>query len=335
MDYVNHQELTLSEFNRDRFTENIHTPQTADKGQHFIEANTLETTLWELKSDHIIPVYIKDNETLISQAEFIESTLEVVKEYYGADNVLDPILRVSHPMKGRIPEARNKSANDLLEHEKTLYYERLAFIIEVPSVKGMIAGNELSLTIGGVKSYSYDNFYGKKGADEHFKIFIGFKNTVCTNMCVWSDGYVGDLKVKSLAQLITHIRSIIQNYNSELHLKYMGQFANYHLSEQQFATIIGKCRMYHHLPVEMKKNIPALLLGDTQISTVCRSFYRDNNFASSKTGDISLWNLYNLFTGANKSSYIDSFLDRAVNSFSLLSHIQLGLENKTTSWYLN
>lgn len=334
MDYINNPNLNLTTVSRDCFTEDIQVDQSSSNKQHFIEANTIETTLEELKSDHIIPVYIKDNETLISQAEFIESTIEIAREHYGPGNVLEPILRVSHPMKGRVPEARNKSAMDLLEHEKTLYYERLAFIIEVPSIKGFVGGNELSLTIGGVKSYSYDNFYGKKGTDEHFKIFIGFKNTVCTNMCVWSDGFVSDLKVKSLAHLRTHIRSMIQNYNSDMHLEALIKFTNYNLSERQFATIIGKCRMYHHLPLELKKKTPTLLLGDTQISAVCRAFYRDSNFASSKTGEISLWNLYNLFTGANKSSYIDSFLDRAENSFSLLSHIQSGLENKTTSWYL-
>ena len=35
-------------------------------------------------------------------------------------------------------------------------------------------------------------------------------------------------------------------------------------------------------------------------------------------GEINLWRLYNLFTGANKSSYIDRLLDRGVNASSLL-----------------
>ena len=34
------------------------------------------------------------------------------------------------------------------------------------------------------------------------------------------------------------------------------------------------------------------------------------HFACKEDGSISLWNLYNLLTEANKSSYVDSYLDR-------------------------
>ena len=37
-------------------------------------------------------------------------------------------IRLSHLIKGRIPEAKLKIAQDLEEYEKTLYYERMAFI---------------------------------------------------------------------------------------------------------------------------------------------------------------------------------------------------------------
>ena len=33
--------------------------------------------------------------------------------------------------------------------------------------------------------------------------------------------------------------------------------------------------------------------------------------------DLSMWKFYNLLTGSNKSSYIDSFLDRAYNATEL------------------
>ena len=36
----------------------------------------------------------------------------------------------------------------------------------------------------------------------------------------------------------------------------------------------------------------------------------NEHFASKQDGSISLWNLYNLLTEANKSSYVDTFLDR-------------------------
>ena len=141
----------------------------------FIEANTMQSSLEEVKNDHIIPVFIKDNNTLISHADFVETTMDVVEQYYPSETVLSPNIRLSHPIKGRVPSAKNKAANDLLEHEKTIHYERMAFIVEILSVYDEIDGNRLSLMVGGVKSFSLDNLYAKKGSDEHFKIFIGTK----------------------------------------------------------------------------------------------------------------------------------------------------------------
>jgi Domain of unknown function, B. Theta Gene description (DUF3871) len=166
--------------------------QVTSTSRPFIDANTIEHTLEEIKEGHIIPVFIKDNETVISHTDFIEATHQAAAEIFQGETILKPSIRLSHPIKGRIPEARNKPANELQEHEKTLYYERMAFIIELPTVYDEIDGSQVSLTVGGVKALNLDNLYNRKGADEHFKVFIGFKNTVCTNLCVWSDGYMGD-----------------------------------------------------------------------------------------------------------------------------------------------
>ena len=84
-----------------------------------------------------------------------------------------------------------------------------------------------------------------------------------------------------------------------------------------------------------KANVPALLLGDQQINTVVKDFYRDNSFARDRNGNINLWKLYNLLTGANKSTYIDSFLERSINAFDLVESIRHCIEQKTESWYLN
>ncbi len=40
----------------------------------FIEANTIHISQNEISQEHIIPVFVKDNEPLISHAEFIEAT---------------------------------------------------------------------------------------------------------------------------------------------------------------------------------------------------------------------------------------------------------------------
>lgn len=309
--------------------------QEQSDSKPFIEANTVRVTKEENRDEHIIPVFVKDNEPLISHAEFIDAAMELTADIYHGERILEPAIRVSHPIKGRIPEAKDKPAHQLLEWEKTLYYERMMFVIEVPSIQDEIDGNTLSLTIGGVKAYNQDNLYSRAQSDQHFKVFIGFKNKVCTNLCVWSDGYMGDLKVKTIGQLRAAIRTLLEGYNKNFQLFHMKQFARNTITEQQFAHLIGRCRMYNHLPSEQKQHLPPLLFGDQQINTVVKDFYRDNSFSRDRNGNINLWKLYNLLTGANKSTYIDSFVDRSVNAFNIVESIRYCLENKQESWYFN
>lgn len=160
----------------------------------FIEANTKEVTIEHLKDDCVVPVFSKDNEITISHPNFIEATWEAANRVFPNETIEEPAIRVSHVIKGRTPEAIHKPVKDLLEEDKTIYYERMMFCFEIPTIHEDIAGNRLNLTIGGVRSYNHENLYSKKGM-EKFKIFIGFKNTVCCNMCVSTDGFKSDLKV--------------------------------------------------------------------------------------------------------------------------------------------
>ena len=133
--------------------------QVNSTSKPFIEANTIDMSLNEIRNKHIIPVFVKDNETLISHSEFIDSASTITADIFHGERILKPSIRVSHPIKGRIPEAKDKPANQLSEWEKTLYYERMMFVIEVPSIQTEIGGNTLSLTIGGVKAFNQDNLY--------------------------------------------------------------------------------------------------------------------------------------------------------------------------------
>jgi hypothetical protein len=307
---------------------------TKNKHSSFIEANTIEMSLEEMKSRHIIPVFVKDNETLISHDEFIDAASAITADVFHGDEILPPSIRVSHPIKGRVPEGKDKPANQLFEWEKTLYYERMAFIIEVPSMQADIGGNTLSLTIGGVKAYNQDNLYSRSQSEQHFKLFIGFQNKVCTNLCVWSDGLMNDVRVKTLDELKVHIKVLLEKYKHGFHLHHLDKLTQHSITEQQFAQLIGRCRMYNHLPVDVKANIPPMLFGDTQMSSVVKDFYRDDSFCRDANGNINLWKLYNLFTGANKSTYIDSFLDRSVNAFNFVEQVRHGLEGRADCWYL-
>lgn len=314
--------------------QSIQEPSSVSTDKPFIQANTTEVSLQEIKDNHIIPVFIKDNEPLISHADFIETTLKVASDVYSNETILSPTVRVSHPIKGRVPEAKNKLANELEEWEKTIYFERMAFIIEVPSISDTIGDNTLSLTIGGVKAYNMDNLYSRK-SDQHFKIFVGFNNRVCLNLKIWSDGYMGDLKVTTIGQLSACIRSLLEQHNAVFQLNQMKMLCEYSLSESQFAHLIGKARMYQHLPKDVQREIPQLMFGDQQISSVVRDYYRDNSFCRDEQGNINLWRLYNLFTEANKSSYIDNFIDRSVNAYHFVEKIRWALEEKNNNWYLS
>jgi hypothetical protein len=301
----------------------------------FIGANTIEVNLQEIQRQHIIPVFSKDNEPLISHGDFIQTTYDVINHCYKGEDILSPSIRVSHAIKGRTPEARYKPANQLEDHEKTIYYERAMFVFEIPSIQRTIDGQTLSLTIGGVKCYGDDKLNNKKGSLEHFKIFIGFSVKVCSNLCVWSDGAQVKLVVRSQGELMDAIMSMISHYNPESHLRAMQRFTEYNLTEAQFAQVLGRARLYNYLPNEVKKQIPPLLFTDTQLGSVAKDYFQDQSFCRNDAGDINLWKMYNLFTGANKSSYVDSFLERSVNAFEFTHQLQAGLEGGNTNWYLN
>ena len=112
----------------------------------FIEANTKSVTLQHLINDTILPVFSKDNELTVSHAEFINSTQEALRNVFPFHQQSIPEIRVSHIIKGRVPSAIGKPKNELLEEDKTLYYERMAFIMKIPSITDVINGNVLSLT---------------------------------------------------------------------------------------------------------------------------------------------------------------------------------------------
>jgi hypothetical protein len=116
------------------------------------------------------------------------------------------------------------------------------------------------------------------------------------------------------------------------HLKQLSKVA---ITEQQFALIIGRLRMYNHLPKKLQAQIPSLQMGDSQIATVVKDYYKDASFCRNEEGDINLWRLYNLLTNANKSSYIDNFIDRSVNAYEFVEKIRYAVEDKQENWYLS
>jgi hypothetical protein len=242
----------------------------------------------------------------LAHQKFIETAQECLCRAFPHYSYDLPEIRVSHQIKGRIPEAIHKNAKDLLDCEKTIYYERCAFIIRIPELTTSIDGNDLALTVGGVRSYHMENLYGKK-TYEKFKFFIGFQNRVCCNLCVSTDGFAQEIKAGNLVELHSQMLQVIQRYNAEKHLAEMQSLAGDLLTEHQFALLAGRTRLYQSLPKREQTQVPSFLLNDGQMNAIVRDYYDDESFCRDSNGHINLWRTYNLFTGANKSSYIDSF----------------------------
>ena len=304
------------------------------KRNPFIEANTKEVSLASLKKDCIIPNFAKDNEKTIAHHEFIQTALSSVNKMFPNDSINAPEIRVSHEVKGRVAEAIYKPVKELLEHEKTQYYERMAFIIRIPSLSTIINGNKLSLTVGGVRSYNQENLYSRK-TYEKVKFFIGFQNMVCCNLCISTDGFQDEMRIANCEELEAKVLEIIQGYKAEKHLHKMKQLGNCSLTERQFAHLLGKARLYNYLPKKEKAIIPELLLNDGQISTIAKDYYNDESFCRDQNGDINMWNVYNLFTAANKSSYIDSFLARNNNALDFCYSIVEVIKSKSPNWFVS
>ena len=63
--------------------------------------------------------------------------------------------------------------------------------------------------------------------------------------------------------------------------------------------------------------------------------YIDENFAK-EGNSISMWRVYNLLTGANKSSYIDNFLDRSLNATQLTEGLSRAVQGDSEyRWFID
>jgi hypothetical protein len=301
---------------------------------HFIEGNSVEVTMEHLINDCITPVFSKDNELVISHPAFIQTVEEATKDFFRGEVVNSPIIRVSHQIKGRVPSAIHKPANQLLESDRTIYYERACFSIDVPTIYQDVNGNRLYLSVVGVRAFNLQNLHSKK-VPELFKVAIGFKNSVCSNLCIFTDGYRDELRVSSTRELYQRVLQLFGQFNPGKQIHLMQQLGNSSLSQHQFCQLIGKMRLYQQLPTRLQKDIPPLLLTDTQITNVARSYITDENF-SSYGADINCWKLYNLLNASAKSSYVDSFLDRTVNATEVALGINDALHGgERYRWFLD
>ena len=78
-----------------------------------------------------------------------------------------------------------------------------------------------------------------------------------------------------------------------------------------------------------------MLLTATPMNSVAKAAMNDETITSFGH-DLNMWKFYNLLTGANKSSYIDSFLDRSLNATEMAVGINAALHgDEHYKWFID
>lgn len=112
----------------------------------FLDANTNAISLEDLASTCVVPTWGNQDLT-ISHQDFINCIHEAAKDFYRGETVNDPSIRVSHIVRGRTPDALGKRASELLECEKTQFYQRMAFAFTIPTIFESINGQNLNCVL--------------------------------------------------------------------------------------------------------------------------------------------------------------------------------------------
>ena len=300
---------------------------------NFLEANTNAITLEELAEQCVVPTWA-NQELTISHQDFINTVYDAACNVFAGETVNSPEIRVSHIVRGRTANSLHKRTSELLDSEKTQFYQRLAFAFTIPSLHECIDGQRLELCIGGVRNYSDLNLYRANRGMEKFSIFIGWRVNVCSNQVLTGQGVRLNIEVMSLHDLYKAVLDLFYNFNLEKDIQLLHSLTQTRLTESQFAQIVGRIRLYQALPSYLQREIPKLLITDSQINNVCRDYYNNPNFGH-KDNTISLFDFHNLLTSANKSSYVDSYVQRGINATEITVGIGKALQGDSEySWFL-
>ena len=325
------QSLNLGEFAE---TVEIIVDEPTRSAVNFLEANTEAITIEELATKCVVPTWA-NMESTIAHQDFINCVHEAAKDFYHGESVTTPDVRVSHIVRSRVPSAAGKKASELLECEKTQFYQRLAFAFTIPTIWETVRGEKLELCVGGVRNYSDLNLYRASKGLEKFSVFVGWRVVICSNQVLTGEGVKFNMEVSNINELYRNVLELLHSFNPAKDIHLLHALSETFLTETQFAQVVGRMRMFQALPSAQQKRMPQLLITDSQINSVCRDFYRSEHFGM-KDNAISLFDFHNLLTESNKSSYVDTYLHRAVNATEVsvgLNNVMQGIDNKY-AWFL-
>ena len=305
---------------------------------NFIESNTSAITLEELSEKCIVPTFA-DNSLTIANQSFIESVMEAGKSVFGE---LTPVeIRVSHQVNGRVPSALHKKASELTDEEKTVYYQRMAFVCHVAALSRSVNGQLVHLCIGGVRAYNEDKLYGRQSPMK-FKLFCGWQVRVCSNLMLTCDGFTGNLECMTTSDIKEKALELFGGFDpiKDENLRTLEALGTTSISEEQFCKAVGRLRLYQALPTTTKTELglPNFNVGDQAVNAVVRGYVENPNFKKEDGSDtITLWQLLQLFNEAVKQTYIDRWLERNQNCTDFVFGLEKALngESQDYAWFLS
>ena len=309
---------------------------SGEESANFIESNTSAISIEELATRCIVPTF-SDNSLTIAHQNAIAAVYKAAEDVFG--ELTPPECRVSHAINGRVASAIHKPTKDLTEEEKTIFYQRLAFVAHVKSLARIVAGQKIELTIGMCRAYNEDKLYSRK-SPEKMKIFVGWKVRVCSNLCLTNDGNSGTVEVLTEADVYQKAYQLFRRFEPEKEdtLRLIENLHNTRVSESQFCYIIGRLRLYQALPTEVQRTLPTIEIGDQAVNAAVRGFVSNPNFGLKEgEGSISMFEMLQLFNEAIKQTYIDKWVDRNQNCTDFAIGIQkalLGNDSEGYSWFL-
>lgn len=302
---------------------------------NFLDGNSKAISFHDLRSKCIVPTWA-NNQLTISHQNFIQAVSAAAYTVFGKDQVNAPEIRVSHAVNGRTPNALHKRPSELLDSEKTLYYQRMCFCITV-SMMDTINGNETNIVVGGVRALNNENL-GSRQTLSKVKVFCGEKVKVCSNLCVFGTNYIDKLEVACESEIYTAAISLFSEYDQETSKHQLEMLGQTTMTTEDFTHIIGRMRLYEALSSIQRQKIglPELILGDQTANSMVRNFVNNKNFGIGNGNEITLWAFYNLLTEANKNAYIDRFLAKSVNATDFSFGVAEALQDKDTpyKWFV-
>jgi hypothetical protein len=310
-----------------------------ERHPNFIEGPSSAISLEALCTTNIIPTFA-DNTMTLSHQNFIETVRKSAEVIFGKGSITPAEARVSHPIVGRIPSAQHKAIKDLKENEKTIFYQRLAWIAHVIDFNADINGQSVSLTIGGTRSYHEDKLYARPNP-QHFRVFVGFRVRVCSNMMLTCDGVSESLLCMTEADLFQKSLELFSKFNpiKEQTLMQLESLNETRFSQETFCKIIGRLRLYQALPIAKQKQLPKVLLGDSVVNAAVKQYTTNPTFGmQTEDGSITAWQLMQLLNESVKSCYPDLWIDRNQNCTDFSIGIANAINGKDTDgydWFLN